>query len=509
MVRSPSEPGSGSESDHAPNTAKTPATKDKACQYCHQKFTSSSLGRHLDQFIFKKKPDGIHNVDEIRALRGGITRRTARSNKKEATDEPTPPRVVTPLPPPQPEPHQTRDLINDINNPPGGVSVRLNRIYWQSTGVITDPAVLNQTTASPPPSFATDLNPTSVADNARALELALRETFPSLCLLLLPTPPTLLQAAPFATYGSCPISPPGPDQLTAVRTKISTTIDHWKWDALRLAQPTATNIADEADFLSRQAASWTETSLKHLDTSYQNWISHPPDARALLWNTELLRAFQSQKDRVSAMEEEINRLQQEAGQLQQQVEYLSQCQWPREMALWPPERHSYSKKMREELRLVNPLKPPSRAEGESESASGGGGGSGEDVHTQLDKWDFDKLVNKWKAHVREDRGRRTMASSTHTPSGQAQSFIPPLPPSSLPGNGVSPAQDNSLPPSVKRVKANGDPGGSGTEDDRTLQQHGEYPVNGIVTIDRDGKEQGERRAPRRNVTKSISFVSDL
>ncbi|RMZ81385.1 hypothetical protein DV738_g2206, partial [Chaetothyriales sp. CBS 135597] len=491
MVHSPSEPGSGSESDHAPNTAKTPATKDKACQYCHQKFTSSSLGRHLDQFIFKKKPDGIHNVDEIRALRGGITRRTARSSKKETADEATPPHVLTPLPQQQhPEPHQTRDLIHDINHPPGGISVRLNRIYWQSTGVITDPAKRSYS------SFATDLNPTNVADNARALELALREvldslraaskhlapppspfsfdittqTFPSLCLLLLPTPPTLFQAGPFATFGSCPISPPGIDQLAAVRSKISTTIDHWKWDALRLAQPTTPNIADEADFLSRQAASWTETALKHLDASYQSWISHPPDARALLWNTELLRAFQSQKDRVSAMEEELDRLQQEASQLQQQVEYLSQCQWPREMAQWPPERHSYSKKMREELRLVNPLKGPQRADGESGSdyleRLESGGDNNNSTNPHVDKWDFDKLVNKWKTHVREDRGR----------------------------NGVSPsaaAQDGSLPPGVKRLKANGG------------------AVNGIVSVDKDGNEQGERRAPRRNVTKSISFVSDL
>ncbi|RMZ86253.1 hypothetical protein DV737_g69, partial [Chaetothyriales sp. CBS 132003] len=462
MVRTPSEAGSDSETDQPSNTAKTPAIKDKACQYCHQKFTSSSLGRHLDQFLFKKKPDGTHN---------------------------------------------TRDLINEINQPPpGGWGVRLNRVYWQSTGVITDPAVLNR--KRPYSSFATDLNPTSVADTARALELALREvldslraaskhltpppspfsfdittqTFPSLCLQLLPTPPTLFQAAPFATFGSCPISPPGPDQLAAVRAKLSHTIDQWKWNALRLAQPTTSNIADEADFLSHQAASWTETSLKHLETSYQNWMSRPPDARALLWSTELLRAFQSQKDRVCAIEEDMERLQQEANQLQQQVEHLSLCQWPREMAQWPPERHTYSKKMREELRLINPLKPTPRAQGESDADDVellAPGGPGENVNTRLDKWDFDKLVSKWKTHVREDR------------------------------NGAS-GQDGSLPPSVKRVKANGGDGDGGHGgDDRDLQQNGDSPVNGIVNIDKDGKEQGERRAPRRNLPKSISIVSDL
>jgi len=62
-----------------PGTPKAP--KDKSCPYCHQAFTSSSLGRHLDLYIKEKNPkapDGVHNVDEIRRLRGGVTRRQAK-----------------------------------------------------------------------------------------------------------------------------------------------------------------------------------------------------------------------------------------------------------------------------------------------------------------------------------------------------------------------------------------------------------------------------------------------
>lgn len=57
------------------------ASKDKNCPFCGQAFTSSSLGRHLDLYIRPKNPkapDGIHIVDEIRKLRGGITRRQAK-----------------------------------------------------------------------------------------------------------------------------------------------------------------------------------------------------------------------------------------------------------------------------------------------------------------------------------------------------------------------------------------------------------------------------------------------
>ncbi len=60
------------------NTGTPKAVKDRKCPYCNQAFTSSSLGRHLDLYIKPKNPkvpDGVHDVDEIRKLRGGITRR--------------------------------------------------------------------------------------------------------------------------------------------------------------------------------------------------------------------------------------------------------------------------------------------------------------------------------------------------------------------------------------------------------------------------------------------------
>ncbi|KAJ4344964.1 hypothetical protein N0V95_006042, partial [Ascochyta clinopodiicola] len=65
------------------------APKDKNCPFCGQAFTSSSLGRHLDLYIRPKNPkaaDGIHLVDEIRKLRGGITRRQAKGSISKKDD---------------------------------------------------------------------------------------------------------------------------------------------------------------------------------------------------------------------------------------------------------------------------------------------------------------------------------------------------------------------------------------------------------------------------------------
>jgi hypothetical protein len=73
----------GSNADTSVNGAKAPAPKDKSCPFCQQPFTSSSLGRHLDLYIKEKNPkpaDGVHDVDEIRKMRGGITRRQPRNS---------------------------------------------------------------------------------------------------------------------------------------------------------------------------------------------------------------------------------------------------------------------------------------------------------------------------------------------------------------------------------------------------------------------------------------------
>ncbi|OAP56576.1 hypothetical protein AYL99_08688 [Fonsecaea erecta] len=514
------EPESADESNAAHPPAKAAAVKDKECQYCHQQFTSSSLGRHLDQFISKKKPDGIHNVEEIRRLRGGITRRTARSSKRDKDkNEPEDSRSSQASPGPSigPQPGTLISSAIELNRvPPGGMHVRLNRLNWQATGVITDPTTLDSpaTAAAVPPTpalvsspsgtkrsystYAQDLNPTVNAETTRALELALREvldslraatkhaspkpspfkfdvqtqTFPSLCLKVLPAPATLFQASPFSTPQSIPINPPGPDQLAPLRQMLTSTIDHWKWHTLRLAQPTTSNIAEEADFLTRSAAQWTESTLSHLDTSFQNWMAHPIEIRNLLWQVELLRAYNTEQQRVQEMEEKLERLQQEANQLQQQVEYLSRCQWPREMALWPPERRTFGASMREELRQMSLNKVPVGSAGPDapeEMVSL----PTENVNTrQGDKWDFDKLVNKWKAHVKEDKNRR-----------MPQALV------SMDGTGGL-----GGPPAVKVAELKKTKSESGTNG----LSNGQSPIS----VD-------ERRKSGRNPKGNISIISDL
>ncbi|KAI1324370.1 hypothetical protein F5Y16DRAFT_308663 [Xylariaceae sp. FL0255] len=83
----------------SPAAAKATAVKDRNCPYCGQAFTSSSLGRHLDLYIKEKNPkppDGLHDVDAIRKMRGAITRRQPRGSlaHRDASN-PSPPLSAT------------------------------------------------------------------------------------------------------------------------------------------------------------------------------------------------------------------------------------------------------------------------------------------------------------------------------------------------------------------------------------------------------------------------------
>ena len=177
-------------------TAKTPAAKDKECPYCHQAFTSSSLGRHLDLYIKGKNakpPDNLHDVEEIRRLRGNVTRRQARtsSGKREgstpSSSKPTPLRDQR-SPSIQGGTSSNHHQVQHLDS--GPIRTYLNRPNWQSTGVINDiPSMRDHTTPSrmQSPSRRHSVkeeilhkqNVLEERDQARAVELALKEVLDS------------------------------------------------------------------------------------------------------------------------------------------------------------------------------------------------------------------------------------------------------------------------------------------------------------------------------------------
>jgi hypothetical protein len=167
--------------DDQSNSKANLASKDRKCQYCQQAFTSSSLGRHLDQFLFKKKPDGIHDVEEIRRIRSGITRRQARTSSGKHESSPERGQKKTPS-----DSYTTADTGSKARDAP--VRMMFNTPTWHATGVINDIPNPSRVPDGPRiapsqsragslqlPDYASRGAGSSKPDTMRALELALRE----------------------------------------------------------------------------------------------------------------------------------------------------------------------------------------------------------------------------------------------------------------------------------------------------------------------------------------------
>ncbi|KAL1966926.1 hypothetical protein VTN77DRAFT_3670 [Rasamsonia byssochlamydoides] len=419
-AKSPEGSAAGDEGNQQQSVAKTPTVKDRQCKYCHQAFTSSSLGRHLDQYLFKKKPDGIHDVEEIRRIRSSITRRQARtsSSKRDSPDvaggkgQHDSPGVAA-----QDSSSRPRD---------GAPRFLFNTPTWHSTGVINDipdPGTSQEGTGSSRlsmsqsrtvstglPDYASRGQSANNPDTARALELALREvldnikaatsrtrprlspfdfdlqaqTFPALCLLMLPPPPSLFSTHPFPTTSSFPLEPPGVGQVEVVRHALRAHIDQWRRDQLTLAANQSGSgkgsMNHDPNMINRTAQQHEEMSSRHLDLAYQHWMVLPPEVKRQTWQLEITRAFARETEKRKQLDAQLVRVQQEANQLRAQVEKLGSCQWPREFAIFPPDMLPLSREAARELNSQDSIISPGSS-----------------------RWDYDNVVAKWKRVVMHDK----------------------------------------------------------------------------------------------------------
>ncbi|KAK4190978.1 hypothetical protein QBC35DRAFT_512933 [Podospora australis] len=255
------------------------AVKDKECQFCHQAFTSSSLGRHLDLFIREHNPreDGVHDVEIIKEIRRGITRRRpkASAGRRDTSLSIGTPTVASrkshgsSVVSEDAEPSAANTPVSQVktNKVEGGIGRAREYPFntpWEATGVINDIGAsvqgrgAGQTVDSesvaglPRPPNRQALKQQLDAkqkiqdamDTAKAAELALREIigsfraakqqvdvdsmpfdfdplsldFPALTLHCLEPPPTLFASTQHPTSTSWSILPPGPVQLEALRT---------------------------------------------------------------------------------------------------------------------------------------------------------------------------------------------------------------------------------------------------------------------------------------------------
>jgi hypothetical protein len=211
------------------------------------------------------------------------------------------------------------------------------------------------------------------------------------------------------------------------------------------------------------ASTHTATALQHLDLAYKHYISLPKHQQNEIWQIELARAFTTEKQKKKEVEDSLEAVMAEARQLSDQVEYLSRCQWPREMALWPPDRKPIRTTVIKAMESDTAKNRKRR-----KTAEYAGQCSPEDSDPDDDKrWDYDTLVGKWKKVVQEDAVRKrgltlpvpyntpvptTTIAATISSSGGApntsSSHHPPI---------TSPAIISNAPPLTPASKQDPDP----------------------------------------------------
>lgn len=211
------------------------------------------------------------------------------------------------------------------------------------------------------------------------------QTFPSLCLQLLPPPPSLFSAAPFPSPSFFPLEPPGAEHLGIVRQALRAKITQWQSDQLSTdatnnSQSGRFGMGMDSNMIARGVQQHEDMSLRHLELAYKHWMSLPPEEKNSVWKLEITRAFAREMDKRKSVDEQLARVQQEANQLRAQVERLGSCQWPREFALFPPDTLPLPRDAARELDAkeshLNPHSP---------------------------RWDYENVVAKWKRVVMHDR----------------------------------------------------------------------------------------------------------
>ena len=419
----PETPASTPTSTNDPNSG-LKAAKDRSCPFCGQAFTSSSLGRHLDLYIKPKNPkppDGVHDLDEIRKIRGGITRRQPRTSSKGSTKK---------------EDATRRDSSGWSSIAPnksgkGGVRTTdgspvespdtakdeqpktwFNAPSWHATGVINDlparPSSRNNSDA-PTTSQAQRLQemrrdtagnrierPEYVAEDiwklqeaaevGRAAEMALREvlgsleaakkkvepqtlyedfdfcslSFPGLCLAILPPPPTLFSSTPFPAAHTWSLSPPGEKQLDALNRMVNERVN-------TIRKGRRENFPDSVVFQNHV----------HLQGAYEHWQLMPESDKIASWNLEVSRAFVRAKEKKDQLRSDLEIAQQRIRHLEAEYDRLSRCQLPREYLLHPPNTAPISSAVMKEAKFSELLSGAYEA-----------------------NFDADVLLNKWKSTVK-------------------------------------------------------------------------------------------------------------
>ncbi|KAG5929939.1 hypothetical protein E4U42_003871 [Claviceps africana] len=376
------------------NAAKTTAPKDKNCPFCGQAFTSSSLGRHLDLYIKENNPkpsDGVHDVEAIKKLRGGITRRQARasgatrkdstssrrprlSTKREASSQKGRSAAVKSTP--RGADNAAEDAADNAAN---SASIEHPVVsHWDTADAVDGvsargPGMPRNASKEATQKTQLELRQelTDAMDKARAAELALREIvgswwaakqdlkhhlmpfdfdplaldFPALSLQCLQPPPTLFSSTQYPTPTSWSVQSPGQREYNALQAFFEEGFKLWRMRRASVFTaggeeanhtPSSNFPKDSRETIKRaeKTARDLESSFReHLQSAYVVWESLPTQKRQEIWILELARGVGRKHAEIENMKELQQRLMQENGHLKLQIDQLNRLQQPPELQL--------------------------------------------------------------------------------------------------------------------------------------------------------------------------------
>ncbi|KAH3964610.1 hypothetical protein HBH69_156970 [Parastagonospora nodorum] len=424
------------ESSTPRSTTETPqlkAAKDKNCPFCGQAFTSSSLGRHLDLYIRPKNPktaDGIHLVDEIRKLRGGITRRQAKgsvslsrrddrgtstpANKKQSiTSEGSSTLAHSPEEDDDDELHveKTRSHFKDVSWSHG------KRQPSRAMGVKTPDMRRDASRLMQKADLDQRFKSIEEVEIASATEMALREllksvrdastkssgstlfdfdpytlNFPSLCLQILPPPSTLFSPTPFPTAESWSITPPGQKQLDALNKQVrERLLAQQRQRQINQVYPAGANSnpasANNSPLPTPPLFDPDPQKLFcHIADAFTHWMQQSERTRLEYWQIEILRCYARADERRREAEVQLENARRE-------IEYLKANRWTTGATDISPITINLSTDTTKEL-----------------------GKFGMDFRN----WDYDRLIEKCRGVIREGKASTSgMAAQRPLPGDPA------------------------------------------------------------------------------------------
>lgn len=403
------------------------AAKDKNCPFCGQAFTSSSLGRHLDLYIRPKNPkapDGIHLVDEIRKLRGGITRRQAKASvsglKKDDSSTSTPAGKKQSSMSEDATLVQSPEEDDDDDDDAEGLQVGKARGPFKDVNWGRSDRRPSRALGASRQMQKAELDQRQKAGEdseiATATEMALREllrsvrdanakasgsslfdfdpyalNFPSLCLHILSAPPTLFSPTPFPTPESWAVTPPGQKQFDALNKQVRERL---------LAQQRQRQINQAFPSGTRSTASSANSSplptpplfdpdpqklFCHIADSYNHWSLLSDKSKQECWQLEVLRCFARAEDRRCEAEVQLENARRE-------IEYLKSTRWSSGQSDFSPVTINLGTDTAKELARYG---------------------------MDFRNWDYDRLIDKWRNVIRDNRAAtQGMAAQKPLPGGQ-------------------------------------------------------------------------------------------